>query len=260
MQAADWIDLSLACAIGAFVGLGELVSRYRDEPAGAAKTSPAFFYVAINAAASLGALSLVKAFGWSFGVTGEAPVRWTRILLAGFGAVGLFRSSFFVIRVGNQDVGIGPSGVLQAMLAAADREVDRLRAHARDRVVAGVMKDVCFNSGGTPLVAYCLGLMQNLSASEQAALGVQVITIRNSADTSDQTKARLLGLCLLTLVGEEVLTSAVKSLGAEIRTSGAANPPQIPSARGATPVARDEPPAAAPTALPPDVVQNPPPT
>jgi hypothetical protein len=36
-----------------------------------------------------------------------------------------FRTSLFVVRAGDRDVGVGPSGFLRIFLAAADRSVDR---------------------------------------------------------------------------------------------------------------------------------------
>jgi hypothetical protein len=99
----------------------------------------AIFYIAINCAASVGALGLIHAYGW-FG-----PSRWTQILMAGVSAMAFFRSSLFVVRAGDRDVGVGPSGFLQIFLTAADRAVDRKRAAARYDVVAEVMKGVDFN-------------------------------------------------------------------------------------------------------------------
>src|SRR5207245_7312407 len=96
----------------------ELVSRYKDEPGAAIKNWPAIFYTAINSAASVGALGLIHATGWF------ATSRWTQILMAGVSAMAFLRSSLFVVRAGDRDVGVGPSGFLQIFLAAADRAVE----------------------------------------------------------------------------------------------------------------------------------------
>lgn len=45
--------------------------------------------------------------------------------MAGVSAMAFFRSSLFVVRAGDRDVGVGPSGFLQIFLTAADRAVDR---------------------------------------------------------------------------------------------------------------------------------------
>ena len=82
------VSLLLAGSIGAAVGMGELVSRYRDEPGRAARTRPAMLYMAVNALASVLALVLV----WTFQVPLD-PAKpdnaqlALQIITAGFGAM-----------------------------------------------------------------------------------------------------------------------------------------------------------------------------
>jgi hypothetical protein len=94
------------------VGSSELISRYRDSPEAALRTWPAVFYIATNAVASVGALHVIDANGWF------AQSHWTRILMAGASAMAFFRTSLFVVRAGDRDVGIGPSGFLQIFLSS----------------------------------------------------------------------------------------------------------------------------------------------
>src|ERR1700691_3604963 len=131
----DWVDWVAVAMLGGVVGAGELASRYKDDPWAATKTWPAIFYIAINSAASVGALGLIHATGWS-------ASRWAQILTAGVSAMAFFRTSIFVVRAGDRDVGVGPSGFLQIFLSAADRAVDRKRAATRSQAVVGAMKDV----------------------------------------------------------------------------------------------------------------------
>jgi hypothetical protein len=67
-MSASVLDYAVVAALGAFVGSGELVSRYRDAPAGALRTRPALFYILLNAAAATVALSVIRVFDWQFGV------------------------------------------------------------------------------------------------------------------------------------------------------------------------------------------------
>jgi hypothetical protein len=96
------VDLIVVGGIGAFVGTGELISRYRDAPARALRCPPALLYIAVNSAAACAAYGLVDAFDLTFGAAPGSPTRWTRVLVAGFGAMALFRSSLFTVRVGEQ--------------------------------------------------------------------------------------------------------------------------------------------------------------
>lgn len=211
----SWLDWAAVAVLGGVVGASELISRYKDDPGAAIKSWPAIFYIAINSVASVGALGLIHANGW-FGMS-----RWTQILMAGVSAMAFFRTSLFVVRAGDRDVGVGPSGFLQIFLAAADRAVDRKRASARSDAVAGVMKTVDFDKAVKALPPYCLGLMQNVSPEDQQVLR-KALDVLKTGDAEPSVKAFLLGIELINVVGENVLTTAVNSLGDQIRSvSGA---------------------------------------
>jgi hypothetical protein len=215
-----WLDWIAVAALGALVGSRELISRYRDAPEAAVKTWPALVYIAINTAASIGALELIHANHWL-----STSSRSTRDLVAGVSAMAFFRTSLFIVRAGDRDVGVGPSGFLQIFLSAADRSVDRIRAQRRSEAVGKIMEGVDYAKAFQSLPAYCLALMQNLSPEDQQQLGRALENLnRGAADPS--VKARLLGLELINVVGIDVLTAAVKSLGDEIRSAPAASPSQ----------------------------------
>jgi hypothetical protein len=206
-----WLDWPAVALLGGVVGASELVSRYKDHPAAAIKTWPAAFYIALNSIASIGALGLIHANGW-FG-----PSHWSQILMAGVSAMAFFRTSLFVVRAGDRDVGVGPSGFLQIFLTAADRAVDRKRAAARSDAVADVMKGVDFSKAFKALPPYCVALMQNVSTEDQKVLE-RVLEALGKRDTDASVKSLLLGIELINVVGEDVLTTAVKSLAEQIRS------------------------------------------
>ena len=213
----DW-PLVLATCLGAAVGIGELVSRYRDDPLRAVWTRPAALYVAVNALAAFVALKLATLLNVRFGVAATAPadqVEWVRALGAGLSAMALFRSSLFVVRAGDKDVGIGPVSFLQVVLDASDRAVDRLRAESRATFVADLMKDVSFARAQEALPTLCLALMQNLPKEDQERLGRSVGDLAK-AKIDDRIKGAVLGLSLLNAVGEEVLEAAVTALGTKL--------------------------------------------
>ena len=207
----------LVFVLGGAVGTAELVARYRDEPWKAVTTPPALSYIAVNALASLGALAAIKAFGWNFGLDPSSPttIAATHILVAGFGAMALFRSSLFTVRVGTSDVGVGPSSFLTIILNAVDRNVDRQRAAAPARSVKVAMRDVSFELSKVALPLACFALMQNVPTDEQQGV-MEEIKRLVSADVSDHVKAIALGLLLMNVVGEDSLKSAIDTLGDEI--------------------------------------------
>ena len=211
---------------GVLAGSGELVSRYRDAPRNAILSFPGGFYLALNAGVSLLAFVCLRSFNNPIRVDNDPSSFATYFLqatAAGFGAIGLLRTSFFNVRIGDKDVGLGPGLVLQVILDATDREVDRRRAQKRSALVRKAMQRVSFAKARISLPAYCIALMQNLSAGDQQKLGTDVENLARQA-IDDDTLALILGLNLTTYVSSDVLQQAVEALAARIT---GLPPPQI---------------------------------
>lgn len=211
----DWVIAAFYVGVtvaGAAVGTAELVSRYRDAPVRALVTVPAGVYVALNALSSFGALALIRQMNWLADVSTD-PVN--RLLIqttvAGLGAMAFFRSAIFTVRVGSEDVSVGPAGLLQVLLTAADRACDRSRAGPRAEAISHIMKDIAFDKAKQALPALCFGLMQNVSVEEQKSFGI-VVKELEAAQMDAVVKANNLGLALMNLVGQRVLGLAVDML------------------------------------------------
>lgn len=196
-------------ALAGLVGFAELLGRYRSDPSFALKTLAAWTYIGINAAAGVGALYLVRAFNWRFGQTTNVDL-W-RILVAGFGAVALFRSSLFTTRVGSTDVNVGPSIVLGTLLDACDRNVDRKSADRlsdaiTDQSLAGLDPSAVM----TALPVLCLALMQNFAAADQALLGTELLKVRNDSTLTADTKMRAVIVQLAKFLGQPVVAKVLE--------------------------------------------------
>ncbi|HEX8584697.1 MAG TPA: hypothetical protein VF680_09830 [Allosphingosinicella sp.] len=214
------IDLLIVAVAGGLLGACELITRYRDEPFKAVINSAAGAYVVINSLASVLALVVLNAFDVNFGIPPQEVVKLhlSLVLVAALGAMAFFRSSLFTFKVGGQDLALGPGLVLQVLLAVTDRQVDRSRASARATMIAQLMQGVDFEKARTALPAFCFGLMQNVTKEEQAAVGDQVTKL-GSTGIPGPTKALLLGLLIVNVVGEAALKAAIDSLGADIVNS-----------------------------------------
>lgn len=209
-----------AFVLGSAFGISELISRYRDEPRRALFSWAALLYIFVNAAAAVLALNLIRVFGWMN--EGEPlQIAYRQVLISGFGAMALFRSSLFIFRIGGSEINFGPVFVLQIILGVADRAVDRRRGRSRSSDVSLIMKDVSFEKAKELLPVYCLALMQNLTKDEQEALARDVASIgaTNITDptAANRQKSVLLGLRLLSVIGTDLLEQAVKSLGDDIK-------------------------------------------
>lgn len=226
-----WIAAySFVFLIGGSVGAAELVSRYRDKPTRALLTAPAVFYMSLNAFGSVAALALIYVFREKLGFAStDSAHDWadnetnlvSAVLLAGFSSLVFFRSSIFKFRAGDSDFPIGPSIVLDALLGAADRAVDRVMAEPRATFVNDLMRDIAFDKAVIMLPGLCIALMQNLSSEESQRIAGVVNKLRSDKETPNKIKTLNLGLELLTVVGETVLQTAVRGLGGDLQDSTA---------------------------------------
>lgn len=201
----------IVALLAAFVGVAELVSRYKSEPLRSIRASPAaWFYILLNAGAGAAALMVINAFGWSFGQTTHVDL-W-RIFAASFGAIAFFRSSLFQTRIGNTDVGIGPSLVLGALLDAADREVDRRSAGRMSAVIRNTqLGHLNANQVNLALPVLCLALMQNFSAGDQAQMGTEIEKILKLKRLDAETKMRAVVIQLSKYLSVDLVESVLKN-------------------------------------------------
>lgn len=225
---------ALVAAFGAFVGFGELLSRYSANPGEAVRTLWFWVYVGINAAASLAAFAVIRLQGWSFGTNGTVSGVLAAMLVAGFGAMALFRSSLFVVQIAGTQVPIGPVSFLQVILDAADNQVNRRLAADTGADMERFMAKVSFDKAKDALPAYCIALVQNMSQTDQQSLSDHVKAI-GALGIDDGVKARLLGVVLDNVVGDDVLKEAVKDLSQSIDGAGVnGNSIQQPKSPAAT--------------------------
>jgi len=213
------IAIVAAGLIGTLVGASELLTRYRDSSSAALRNVPAALYLAINATASIAAFGVAHIAGWKFGTDASGDeLLCLQVAVGGFGSIALFRSSLFLVHPSGEDVNVGPANILQSLLDATNREIDRTRGSERFPEVAKMMQGVRFSEAYKVLPTVVLASMQNLSDDEQAQLATQLKVLADSK-LEDWAKSLTLGLTLEALIGRRVLAAAVATLKA-------ASPPQ----------------------------------
>ncbi len=206
-------EWAIVIALGAATGTIELVGRYRDAPFLALCSYGAILYIAVNVAAAVSGLFLLQQLGASFIQETDPHKRVIyEVLIAGFGSLAFLRSSIFKLRLNDMDISVGPALLLDILLTAADRGVDRRRATDRARDVADAMKDVSFDKAISALPPFCFSLMQNLSVEEQSAISAQLEKVQKNIAIDPHAKSLLMGLLLMNFVGVGVLKEAVAKL------------------------------------------------
>jgi hypothetical protein len=213
-MAPQIIDFLVVFAIGALVGGVEVLSRYKDAPFKVALSRPGLIYIGMNGLVSLLALLTVRLFGWTFTdnpQTSAEIIRWTQVCVAGLAAMTLFRSSLFNFHLADQDISIGPNAILQILLVAVDKEVDRLRGKERARIVEEAMDGIAFNEAVLNLPTVAIALMQNLSREDQDEIldSVKALNSEEAKNMPERTKTMSLGLTIMNVVGEDILKAAI---------------------------------------------------
>lgn len=209
----------VAGALGGLVGLGELLSRYRDDSVRTMAGAGAWTYVLLNTAASVGALYLFHVFGWDLGQPAGNTRDAMQVLVASFSSLAFFRSALFVVKVGDEDIPAGPFLLLNNLLGVADRSVDRRQAKRRNEDVATAMNGIDFDKAARALPALCLAASANTTPEEATKLSEGVTKLRQATETPPHAKALLLGLAVTGLLGVEVLESSIAALGDEIKSA-----------------------------------------
>jgi len=209
------LDYIIVAIFGGVIGSTELLTRYRDAPFKALWSLHAGSYIFLNVFASIGALWLTRLFGVTFGLDASTEVeklRWAQVFVAGFGAMILFRSSLFVLSMGDKTMSVGPSSILEALLEILDGAVDRERAQDRATSIEKVMEGVSFRKAKDVLPVVTFALMQNLPRENQDLVLNRVLDLeskRKNKELSDSAAAYALGLSLMDIVGENVLRDAI---------------------------------------------------
>jgi len=171
-----------------------------------------WLYCSVNALAALLAFALIEAFQWTGGApAGETQkIAWLRIITAGFSSMVLLRSSLFRLRVGSQDIDVGPAALVQQLQGAIDREIDRQEGQLR-LLAVDALKGLRFEDAVSEAPALCAGVLQSLTADQQAQLKKSIEAITGGKG-SEETKLRMLALELMNVAGPEIVKAVADKL------------------------------------------------
>ncbi|MBU8544926.1 MULTISPECIES: hypothetical protein [Roseomonadaceae] len=209
-----WRYLVVA-TIGGVVGFAELVSRYRDEPWLVAKSPPGMTFIGANALAAVTALFLLENYREALSAPTDGV---TRTLLAGFGAMVVLRSKLLTLRQpGGTDVEVGPAFVVDSLLAAVNRDVDRRRAERRIALVNGLARRFAPHpfAKAAPHLKAALLAFQTMDAAERKRLSDTIEAMlkdQTLVALSNDVKYAMIGYDFLTAFGEETLNCTFDEL------------------------------------------------
>jgi hypothetical protein len=212
----------LVYAVGALVGVTEILMRFRDEPLWAVNSGPGTVYAVLNGLGSVLAFCLIRYLDIWFGATPDSAIgNVLQVLTAGVGAMSFLRSGIFISKAsaGDADIALGPAVVLQRILDVLSNQVDRQRAVERDRFIATVAQRLGSGSELTEFAAYAMALMQTLTKEAENSIGEALREIQ-AGSWSPLRKNQIAALLLLNCVGEDALRAALERMTTDPAASG----------------------------------------
>lgn len=223
LLAYQWPLYAVVFVVGGLSATGDLVSRYRDEPMLAVLSLPGLAYLAMNGAVGL---FTYHYFGSTPSESGDPTPVWAdnpvlNAVAVGTGAMLILRSKLFTIR--SEDGGetsFGPALLVEAILKALDREIDRRRASARHQLVFTSLNNIEVENLDGVVAYFQMSLLsfQNLSESEKAQLAAIVEEYRDYPDWSPALKTMAIGFAILTVAGENNFGQFIDGLKAYLAT------------------------------------------
>jgi hypothetical protein len=140
-------------------------------------------------------------------ITNRVPANtyWMLAFTAGLGAATVIRARVFTVRVGTQDIAIGPGFVVDQLLNVLDREIDRRQAQERVNTVRRVLSEVQFSHVVDHVHNMITGGRQNLSPEDGQELARRIGDIRRNETFDEQEKAYALGFLILDFMGPAFL-------------------------------------------------------
>jgi hypothetical protein len=195
--------------LGGVVGVAELVTRYRDSPRRLIHMISFHAYWLGNGLVACLALLVLHNGLVSFSAGGLEDSWLAQCLFAGFGSMLLLRSSFLILKDGNQDRPVGLSAGVDALLDFFEETVRRNQATARAAAVRRLMSDLPYQRALADLPSACISLMAQASSELVDTLTTNVSNLQADDARSDDAKLLELGAALIQFCGEDVLRGAI---------------------------------------------------
>lgn len=216
------IQFIFAGMLSGLLGIAELISRYRDEPEAIFRLFASYLYIFFNVLIGISALYAIQIIEPA-GLTTTAgdptaeqlKVSFYQVLVAGFGGAAFFRTAIAKTKVGDMEIGVGPSFVIDTFLGTTDRSIDRRRAQHRTFTVPEKMRGIPPQFAAVDLTDFCVTAMQNLPAEQEKTLKTRTASYASS-QLNDNVKSMLIGFAITEYVGPNVLFESIGQLANEI--------------------------------------------
>jgi len=208
-----------AFLLGMVTAFAEILGKFSDEPIKSLRTPHALFYHLLNGAISAFALFALKTFELMPLTNNQEKLK--AVLVAGFGAMFVMRSKLFNLKIGGQDVALGPEQLINVFFSFMEDAIDRVRAQSRIEFVRKLrLNEIDFDR----LDEYSVSMLmsaQALSMEEMAKCRESIERLRTAKYKDPSLRSFELGFLLLNRMGEDFVAKVFSDLPVSCYTKAA---------------------------------------
>lgn len=190
--------------LGMLTAFAEVIGKYGDEPIKALRNWYAIFYHILNGLLAIFALKLLIINDVKISTDME---KIKIVLTAGLGSMLIMRSKLFNIKVGGQEIAVGPDQIMMVFFSFMQESIDRVRSLSRISFVKEKLQDIDVEK----VYKYCKVMLDSSQGKEGKIDKVKerIDELVSSAINYDdkQDKAYSLGFILLNEMGEDFVST-----------------------------------------------------
>lgn len=205
-----YVPLWVAGLLGLFVGLSELINRYKSFQY-VFNNLYSWIYMGINFLAAVLAYQVITVYKIPLG---EIDNYWLGTsLVAGLSAMAFLRSSFFNYKDSNDKViEVGPAALLSVFLKASERQFDQTVSQVNLKKISLIMNGIDFMSASKDLPLIILASMRVLTPEEQKLLSEEILNLVKDNNATTEAKSVTLGVIMAKYTGLGLLKETVDTL------------------------------------------------
>jgi hypothetical protein len=190
--------------LGILTAFAEIISTFSDEPLKALQTPHALIYHLANGLIAVLGLYVLEVSKFPHGT----PLnRVNMVLAAGFGSMIIIRSKLLNIKIGSENVSLGPEQVVKVFFRFMETAIDRVRARSRIDFVKGLMRDIDFDMVQEYSLSMLLAAPLTLDEKARKDCVDGILELKNNSIKDKQLKSYHLGFLLLNQMGEDFLNT-----------------------------------------------------
>jgi hypothetical protein len=203
------VSYLLSGFVGAGIALIELATRFSDDVKGIFKNYASYLYIFVNFTASFIVSVLLYTADIRIFNLKICDHPYISSVVIGLLSMGLLRSSFLDIQIGNKTVYTGLPKTINMLLRWVETIYDRNKSSILIRNVTPIVKDIKFDTMYNAIIPTCMAGFTNLESQDAKGINEIMKKLRDKSDSPDNVKVIQLAIQTAKITGFEILKDCV---------------------------------------------------